>query len=186
MSKSCLGCRRVDADCLVDVLSGCCSCCIEKNLNCSLLVTQGDCQSLLLLSRNVPNKFLPEDGVDKQKLTLQKELDKAFAKDVELRAKELSLIEKCSCLNEKRWTLLLCELQLRKQLGVLGEQEKKLFFQELASIEELEKTEQEASWGVVETELVTDPLSGFDFSPFVLTSFDVFVNIPQSFQLSQG
>ena len=121
MSKSCLGCWRVDADCLVDVLSGCCSCCIEKNLNCSLLVTQGDCQSLLLLSHNVPNKFLPEDGVDKQKLTLQKELDKAFAEDVELRAEELSLIEKCSCLNEKRWTLLLCELQLRKQLGVLGE-----------------------------------------------------------------
>ena len=113
-------------------------------------------------------------------------MDKACAEDAELRAKKLLLIEKCSCLNEKHWTLLLRELQLRKQLGVLGEREKKLFSQELASIEELKKAEQEASRGVVETESVTDPFNGFDFSPSVLTSFDVFANIPQFFQLSQG
>ena len=71
-------------------------------------------------------------------------------------------------------------------MGVLGEQEKELFSQELASIEKLEKAEQEATWGGVETELVTDPFNGFDFSPSVLTSFDVFANIPQSFQPSQG
>ena len=102
MSKSCLGCRRVDADCLVDVLSDCCSCCIEKNLKCSLLVTQGNCQSPFLLSCNVLNESLPGDCVDRQKLSLQEELDKACAENVELRAEELSLIEKCSCLNEKR------------------------------------------------------------------------------------
>ena len=75
---------------------------------------------------------------------------------------------------------------MRKQLGVLGEREKELFSQELASHEELEKAEQEVSWGVVKTELVTDLFSGFDSFPSVLTSFDVFANIPQSFQLSQG
>ena len=112
-------------------------------------MTQGDCQSPFLLSCNVPNKFLSGDCVDRQKISLQKKLNKAYAEDVKLRAEELSLIEKCSCLNEKRWTLLLRELQLRKQLGVLGEREKKLFSQELASIKELEKAEQEVSWGVV-------------------------------------
>ena len=75
---------------------------------------------------------------------------------------------------------------MHKQLGVLGEREKELFSQELASIEELEMAEQEASWGVVETESITDPFCSFDFSPFVLTFFDVFANIPQSFQPSQG
>ena len=71
MSKSCSGCRRVDADWLVNVLFSHCSRCIEKNLKCSLLVTQGDCQSPLSLSCNVSNEFLPGDCVDKQKLTLQ-------------------------------------------------------------------------------------------------------------------
>ena len=75
---------------------------------------------------------------------------------------------------------------MRKQLNVLSEREKELFSQELASIEELEKAEQEASRGVVETELVTDPFSGFNFSPSVLTSFNVFADIPQSFRPSQG
>ena len=145
MSKSCLDCRRVDADCLVNVFSGCCNCCIEKNLKCSLLVTQGDCQSSFSLSCNVFNESLPGDCVDRQKLSLQEELNKACAKDAELRAEELLLIEKYSCLNKKRWTFLLRELQLHKQLGVLGEREKELFFQELASIEELEKAEQKAS-----------------------------------------
>ena len=75
---------------------------------------------------------------------------------------------------------------MRKQLGVLGEQEKELFFQELASIEELEKAEQGASRGVVKTESVTDSFSGFDFFPSVLIFFDVFANISQSFQQSQS
>ena len=66
---------------------------------------------------------------------------------------------------------------MRKQLGVLGEQEKKLFSQELAFIEVLEKAEQEASWGVVKTESVIDLFNSFDFSPSILTSFDVFANI---------
>ena len=112
-------------------------------------MTQGDYQSPFLLSCNVPNKFLPEDCVDRQKISLQEKLNKVCAEDAKLRGEELSLIEKCSCLNEKRLTLLLRELQLHKQLGVLGEREKKLFSQELASIEELEKAEQEVSRGVV-------------------------------------
>ena len=186
MSKPCSSCWRVDADCLVDVFSGCCGRYIKKNLKCSLLVTQGDCQSPFLLSCNVPNESHPRDRVNRQKLSLQEELDKACAEDAKLRAEELLLIEKCSLLNEKRQAPLLRELQLHKQLGVLGEREKELFSQELASIEELEKVEQEASRGVVKTELVTNSFSGFDFPLSVLTSFDVFTNIPQSFQPSQG
>ena len=54
------------------------------------------------------------------------------------------------------------------------------------SIEELEKAEQKVSQGIVETESVTDPFSGFDFSVSILTSFDVFANIPQSFQPSHS
>ena len=186
MSKSCSSCWRVDANCLVDVFLGCCGCCIKKNLKCSLLVTQGDCQSPFLLFGNVRNKSFSGDCINRQNLSLQEELNKACAEDAELHAEELLLIEKCSRVNEKHWTLLLQDLQLRKQLGVLGEREKKLFFQELASIKELEKAEQEASWDVVETELVTDLFSGFNFSFSVLTFFDVFANIPQSFQRFQG
>ena len=139
MSKSCSGCWRVDGDCLVDVLSGRCNCCIEKNLKCSLLVTQGDCQSLFLLSCYVSNESFSGNCVDRQKLSLQKELNKTHPKDAKLYAEELSLIEKCSRFNEKRQTLLLRELCLHKQLSVLGEREKELFFQELASIEGLER-----------------------------------------------
>ena len=170
----------------MDVFSGCYSCYIEKNLKCSLLVTQGDCQSPFLLSCNVLNVSFPGDCVYRQKLSLQEELNKACAEDAELRAEELSLIEKCFCLNKKHQTLLLHELQLHKQLGVLGEREKELISQELAFIEKLENAKQEASRGVVETESVTDSFSSFDFSPFILTSLDVFANIPQPFQLSQG
>ena len=110
MSKSCSDCWQVDADCLVDVFSRCCGCCIEKNPKCSLLVTQGNCQSPFLLSCNVPNKSFPRDCIDRQKLSLQEELDKACAEDAELCAEELSLIEKCSQLNEKCRTLLSHEL----------------------------------------------------------------------------
>ena len=64
--KSCSSCWRGDADCLVDVLFSCCGCCIEKNLKCSLLGTQGDCQFPLLLSRNVPNESPSMDYINKQ------------------------------------------------------------------------------------------------------------------------
>ena len=76
-------------------------CCIEKNLKCSLLVTQGDCQSLFLLFCNVLNESLLGDCVDRQKLSLQEELDKACAEATKLHEEELWLIEKCSCLNKK-------------------------------------------------------------------------------------
>ena len=44
MSLSCAGCRCTGASCVVDVVSGCCGRCLEKNLNCSLVVMQGDCK----------------------------------------------------------------------------------------------------------------------------------------------
>ena len=44
MSLSCAGCCRTGASCVVDAVSGCCGCCLEKNLNCSLVVTQSDCK----------------------------------------------------------------------------------------------------------------------------------------------
>ena len=45
MSLSCAGCCRTGASCVVDAVSGCYGRCFEKNLNCSLVVTQGDCKS---------------------------------------------------------------------------------------------------------------------------------------------
>ena len=44
MSLSCPGCRCTGASCVVDAVSGRCGRCFEKNLNCSLVVTQGDCK----------------------------------------------------------------------------------------------------------------------------------------------
>ena len=95
MFKSCSDCWPVDADCLVNVFSGRCGCCIEKNLKCSLLVTQGDCQSFFLLFCNVFNESFLRNRIDRQKLSLQEELDKACAEDAKLRAEELLLIKKC-------------------------------------------------------------------------------------------
>ena len=44
MSLSCAGCRRTGASCVVDAVSGRCGRYFEKNLNCSLVVTQSDCK----------------------------------------------------------------------------------------------------------------------------------------------
>ena len=44
MSLSCAGCRRTGASRVVNAVSGCCGRCLEKNLNCSLVVMQGDCK----------------------------------------------------------------------------------------------------------------------------------------------
>ena len=44
MSLSCVGCCRTGASCVVDAVSGHCGRCLEKNLNCSLVVTQSDCK----------------------------------------------------------------------------------------------------------------------------------------------
>ena len=44
MSLSCASCCRTGVSCVVDAVSGRCGCCLEKNLNCSLVVTQGDCK----------------------------------------------------------------------------------------------------------------------------------------------
>ena len=117
-------------------------------------------------------------------------MDKARAEDAELRAEELVLIEKSSRLNEKRCTLLSCELRLRKQLGILGNKEKEMFAQELASIEDLEEQEQAANKTTIAAEIpestsMVDPFSGlFDsLSPLVLAAF---ANIPQSFKMPLG
>ena len=44
MSLSCGGCRCTGASCVVDAVSSRCGRCLEKNLNCSLVVTQGNCK----------------------------------------------------------------------------------------------------------------------------------------------
>ena len=44
MFLSCAGCCRTRALCVVDAMSGHGGCYHEKNLNCSLVVTQGDCK----------------------------------------------------------------------------------------------------------------------------------------------
>ena len=44
MFLSCAGCCRTGASCVVDAVSGRYGRCLEKNLNYSLVVTQGDCK----------------------------------------------------------------------------------------------------------------------------------------------
>ena len=124
VSLSCAGCCCTGASCVVDAMSGCCGRCLGKNLNCSLVVTQGDCKYF-----SVTNSDLywstSGDCVDKKKLSIQEELNKACAEDAEFWAEELALIEKGLRLNEKRSTLLSCELHLCKQLGILGNKKKR-------------------------------------------------------------
>ena len=117
-------------------------------------------------------------------------MDKARAEDAELRAEELALIEKSSGLNEKRCTLLSCELHLCKQLGILGNKEKEMFARELASIKDLEEHEQAANKTTIAAEMpestsMVDSFSGlFDLLlPLVLAAF---ANIPQFFKMPLG
>ena len=117
-------------------------------------------------------------------------MDKARAEDAELWAEELALIKKSLSLNEKRRTFLSRELCLCKQLGILGNKEKKMFARELASIKDLEEQEQAASKTTVAAEMpestsMIDPFSGlFDLlSPLVLAAF---ANIPQSSKMPLG
>ena len=53
MSLSCTGYCRTGVSCVVDAVSGRCGCCLEKNLNCSLVVTQGDCKYFLVTNSNL-------------------------------------------------------------------------------------------------------------------------------------
>ena len=117
-------------------------------------------------------------------------MDKACAEDAELQAEELALIEKSLRLNEKRRTLLSCELRLCKQLGILGNKEKEMFGRELASIKDLEEQEQAANKIIVAAEIpkltsIVDPFNGlFDLLlPSVLAAF---ANIPQSSEMPLG
>ena len=117
-------------------------------------------------------------------------MDKARAEDAELRAEELALIEKNSRFNEKRCTLLSCELRLCKQLGILGNKEKEMFARKLASIKDLKEQEQVANKTTVAAEIpestsMVDPFSGlFDLLlPSVLAAF---ANIPQSSKMPLG
>ena len=117
-------------------------------------------------------------------------MDKACAEDAELQAEELALIEKCLRLNEKRYTLLSCELRLRKQLRILGIKEKEMFAQELESIKDLEEQEQAANKITVAAEIpeltsMVDPFSSlFDLLlPLVLAAF---ANLPQSSKMLLG
>ena len=117
-------------------------------------------------------------------------MDKARAEVAELRAEELALIEKCSRLNEKRRTLLSCELHLCKQLGILGNKEKKMFARELASIEDLEEQEQAANKTTVAAEIpesnsMVDPFSGL-FDSLLSLVLAAFADIPQSFKMPLG
>ena len=80
-------------------------------------------------------------------------MDKACAENAELQAEELALIEKSLRFNEKHHTLLSCELCLCKQLGILGNKEKEMFAQELASIKDLKEQEQAANKTTIAAEM---------------------------------
>ena len=117
-------------------------------------------------------------------------MDKPRAEDAELWAEELVLIEKSSRLNEKRCTLLSCELRLCKQLGILDNKEKEMFVRELASIKDLEEQERAVNKTTAAAEIpeltsMVDPFSGlFDLlSPSVLAAF---ANLPQSSEMPLG
>ena len=117
-------------------------------------------------------------------------MDKARAEDAKLRAEELALIKKSSHFNEKHYILLSCELRLCKQLGILGNKEKKIFTPELASIKDQEKQEQAANKTTIAAEMLestsmVDPFSGLFYSllPSVLAAF---ANIPQSSKMLLG
>ena len=117
-------------------------------------------------------------------------MDKACTKDAELRAEELALIEKSLRLNEKRCTLLSCELHLCKQLGILGNKEKEMFARELISIKDLKEQERAANKTIIAAKIpeltsMVDPFNGlFDLlSPFVLAAF---ADILQSSKMSLG
>ena len=117
-------------------------------------------------------------------------MDKTRAEDVELRAEELALIEKSLRLNEKRCTLLSCELHFCKQLGILGNKEKEMFARKLASIKDLEEQEQAANKTTVAAEMpkltsMVDPFSGL-FDLLLLLVYAAFANIPQSFKMPLG
>ena len=51
------------------------------------------------------------------------------------------LMKRTSRLHEKCCAFFFCKLRLRKQLGVVSEKEKEMFVRELASIEDLERSE---------------------------------------------
>ena len=53
MSSSCAGCRCTGASCVVDAVPGRCGRCLEKNLNCSLVITQGDCKYFSVTNSNL-------------------------------------------------------------------------------------------------------------------------------------
>ena len=117
-------------------------------------------------------------------------MDKARAEDAELQAEELMLIEKSSRLNEKRRTLLSCELRLRKQLGILDNKEKEMFARELASIKDLKEQEQAANKTTVAAEIpeltsMVDPFSGL-FDLLLSSVLAAFVDIPQSSKMRLG
>ena len=110
------------------------------------------------------------DCINKQKLFLQEELNKACTENAELQAEKLALMEKTSCLYEKSCTLLFCKLYLHKQLGVLSEKEKKMFAGELASIKDLERLKHEVSEGV-------ESLNAIKVSELIVNPFDNLFNL---------
>ena len=132
-----------------------------------------------------------KDCVNKQKLSLQKELDKACVENAKLWAKKLVLIEKTFCFYKKHCAFFSCELCLCKQLGILSEKKKKMFARKLASIENLERSKQ----GVFES---VKPSNAFKVSESMANLFNslfdlfspsalaFFINIPQYSGLRLG
>ena len=53
MSLSCADCHHTGVSCVVDAVSVRCGRCLEKNLNCSLVVTQGDCKYFLVTNNDL-------------------------------------------------------------------------------------------------------------------------------------
>ena len=113
-------------------------------------------------------------------------MNKACAEDAELRAEELTLIEKSLHFNEKRCVFLSHELRLCKQLGILGNKEKEMFAREFASIKDLEEQEQAANETTVAAEMpestsMVDPFSSlFDsLSLWFWQLLPIFFNLPK-------
>ncbi|KAF2174784.1 hypothetical protein K469DRAFT_101304 [Zopfia rhizophila CBS 207.26] len=116
MPTPCSNCSRRGDDCLVNLSSGRCSACNDRNAKCDLVVSQ------------------PEwDRIDCDKEKLRRQLEKAQDEAIETR-RRLLLADQEAQARERR---------LRRELAQIDSKEKEMFDREMASIREVQALEQE-------------------------------------------
>jgi len=132
MPSPCSRCKSANKICKVDLSSGRCSFCIAGGRKCDLVVTEDEKNRLRVLRQRVHAQLVAAEEAEVEAEFVISELEKK-AQEALLRKQELRSRK----------------LRLRKQLGLLSQKEENLFASELASIEEVERLEREASESVV-------------------------------------